>query len=82
MESEHPATISESVAVMIGYTGSRGVHQPFRVEDMNIPLPDIKPRKDISGPAAAKETRVNPTFGQIEGLMWSRVQAITRLKLK
>src|ERR1700730_11733970 len=34
--------LTQSTAVMIGYTGSRGVHQPFRVEDMNIPLPDIK----------------------------------------
>src|ERR1700674_4276911 len=34
--------VSESTAVMIGYSGSRGVHQPFRVEDMNIPLPDFK----------------------------------------
>ena len=64
--------ISESTAVMIGYSGSRGVHQPFRVEDMNIPLPDFKvPQGYIWSPAVqGSQHRVNPNFGQIEGLMW------------
>src|ERR1700674_1598744 len=62
--------VSESVAVMIGYTGSRGVHQPFRVEDMNIPLPDIQVPEGYVWSAATQGNPVNGTFGQIEGLMW------------
>jgi hypothetical protein len=62
--------VSESVAVMIGYTGSRGVHQPFRVEDMNIPLPDIQVPEGYVWSAATQGHPVNGTFGQIEGLMW------------
>jgi carboxypeptidase family protein/TonB-dependent receptor-like protein len=62
--------ISESLAVMVGYSGSRGVHQPFRVEDMNIPLPDFTvPQGYIWSPATFSNP-VNSTFGQIEGLMW------------
>jgi hypothetical protein len=62
--------VSESVAVMVGYTGSRGVHQPFRIEDMNIPLPDIKTPQGYVWSAATQGNPVNPTFGQIEGLLW------------
>jgi hypothetical protein len=62
--------VSESVAVMIGYTGSRGVHQPFRVEDMNIPLPDLTLPQGYIWSPAAQGNPVNGTFGQIEGLMW------------
>jgi hypothetical protein len=62
--------VSESVAVMVGYSGSRGVHQPFRVEDMNIPLPDFTvPQGYIWSPATFGNP-VNSTFGQIEGLTW------------
>src|SRR6202049_2870163 len=62
--------VSENIAVMIGYTGSRGVHQPFRVEDMNIPVPDIHVPEGYVWSAATQGNPVNGTFGQIEGLMW------------
>jgi hypothetical protein len=62
--------VSESITVMIGYTGSRGVHQPFRVEDMNIPVPDIRVPQGYIWSPAVQGFPVNSTFGQIEGLMW------------
>jgi hypothetical protein len=62
--------LSPSIAAMIGYIGSRGVHNPFRVEDMNIPLPDIRVPQGYVWSAATQGNPVNPTFGQIEGLMW------------
>lgn len=62
--------VSESVTVMIGYTGSRGVHQPFRVEDMNIPVPDIHVPQGYIWSPTVQGNPVNSTFGQIEGLMW------------
>ncbi|HXM23322.1 MAG TPA: carboxypeptidase regulatory-like domain-containing protein [Terriglobales bacterium] len=62
--------LSPSTAVMIGYIGSRGVHNPFRVEDMNVPLPDITVPQGYVWSAATQGNPVNPTFGQIEGLMW------------
>src|ERR1700676_4037232 len=62
--------VSERVTVMIGYTGSRGVHQPFRVEDMNIPVPDIHVPQGYIWSPTVQGNPVNSTFGQIEGLMW------------
>jgi hypothetical protein len=69
--------LSQSIALMIGYTGSRGVHQPFRVEDMNTPLPTMKTPQGYFFPLTATSTGisggppVNGAFGQIEGLLWS-----------
>jgi hypothetical protein len=62
--------LSPSTAVMIGYIGSHGVHNPFRVEDMNIPLPDFKVPEGYVWSVATQGNPVNSTFGQIEGLMW------------
>jgi hypothetical protein len=62
--------LSQSSAVMIGYTGSRGVHQPFRIEDMNIPLPDIKIPQGYVWSAATQGNPVS-SFGQVEGLLWN-----------
>jgi hypothetical protein len=61
--------LSQSVAVMIGYTGSRGVHLPFRIEDMNTALPIANTPQGYLWPIGA--TQVNPNFGWIEGLQWS-----------
>jgi hypothetical protein len=61
--------LSQSIALMIGYSGSRGVHQPFRIEDMNIPLPDRKTPQGYFWSGGAPP--VNQSFGQIEGLLWS-----------
>jgi hypothetical protein len=62
--------LSQSFAVMIGYSGSRGVHQPFRIEDMNIPLPDIKIPQGYVWSAATQGNPVS-SFGQVEGLLWN-----------
>ena len=40
--------LAKDVSAMVGYVGSRGVHQPFRVEDVDIVLPTSLPRA-ISG---------------------------------
>jgi hypothetical protein len=61
--------LSQSVAVMIGYAGSRGLHLPFRIEDMNIPLPDMHTPQGYIW--SGGRPPVNSTFGQIEGLLWS-----------
>ena len=69
--------LNQSIAIMIGYAGSRGVHQPFRIEDMNIPLPDIKiPQGYVwsaSPPGSACPLVNCPVsgFGQVEGLLWN-----------
>ena len=61
--------LSQSVALMVGYAGSRGVHLPFRIEDMNTSLPIAKTSQGYLWPIGAAQ--VNPNFGWIEGLIWN-----------
>ena len=60
-----------NTVVTIAYVGSRGVHQPFQMQDMNIVLPTSHTSAGYLWPApAGSGTRVNPNAGQISGLLW------------
>ena len=49
--------LTPSVAVMVGYIGTRGVHQPFKVDDANFVIPTLTsagylyPKVDVVGNA-------------------------------
>jgi hypothetical protein len=58
----------KDVTVSAGYVGSRGLHQPFRVEDANIVLP-TKTAQGYLWPSNPG-TPVNPNAGTIRGLWW------------
>jgi hypothetical protein len=60
-----------NLTAMVGYVGSRGVHEPFRVDDADIVLPTrtpegrwLFPNPDQSG------TTLNPNFGSIGQLAY------------
>jgi hypothetical protein len=75
-----------SLTAMIGYVGSRGVHQPFRVDDANLVIPTLTSAgylwpcgPDGTGnpcatgflPSGKPSATINPNFGQIRSLMWA-----------
>lgn len=61
--------VSSGVSATIGYVGSRGVHQPFRMDDFNTVLPQLTDRGYLYPPASTS-VRLNPNFGRISGTMW------------
>jgi Carboxypeptidase regulatory-like domain/TonB dependent receptor/TonB-dependent Receptor Plug Domain len=58
------------LTAMVGYVGSRGVHQPFRADDINIVTPMLTSQGYIWPSPVASGTPINPNFGSIKGLMW------------
>ena len=60
--------IAPDTTLLVGYTGSRGVHLPYFVNDFNIVLPNATPQGYV-WPASA--SRVNPNVGQIAGTLWN-----------
>ena len=56
---------------MLAYVGNRGVHQPFRADDINIVLPTLTPQGYEWPAPAGSGTRMNPNFGRIDNLSWS-----------
>jgi TonB-dependent Receptor Plug Domain/TonB dependent receptor len=74
--------LTPTLAGMIAYVGSRGVHQPFKVDEADLVLPTksqygyLWPQVDIAGnlttgPNAGKPPEtINPNFGSIRGIFY------------
>src|SRR6202171_3995609 len=74
--------ITPSFAAMVAYVASRGVHQPFRVDEANLVLPTktsagyLWPQVDAggnltTGPNAGNAPNpINPNFGSVRGMFY------------
>jgi len=64
--------LTPTLAAMVAYVGSSGVHQPFRVDDANLVLPT----KTAAGyvwpfnPDGSPVDPINPNFGSIRGMFY------------
>ncbi len=58
------------VILTIGYVGSRGVHQPFRVDNFDMVLPEELTPDGYRFPAASSSPTLNPNFGRVTGMLW------------
>lgn len=64
--------ITPNLAVIVGYVGSRGVHQQFKVDDANMTLPSMTTAGYVFpfDPSGAPLPTLNPNFGAIRSLWW------------
>jgi outer membrane receptor protein involved in Fe transport len=56
--------------LQVGYTGSHGVHLPFRTQDADTVLPTATPNGLFWQTPINSGTRINENFGQIGALVW------------
>jgi hypothetical protein len=63
--------IGSNLVAMIGYVGSRGVHQPSRFDDVDIVIPKLTPAGYVWPNPVASGTKINPNFGSIRALSWT-----------
>jgi len=63
--------LAKNFSAMVGYVGSRGVHQPFRVEDVDIVLPTLTSQGYLWPSPAGSGTRLNLNAGRITAGLWS-----------
>jgi hypothetical protein len=59
--------LTSDLTATIGYVGSRGVHQPQRVDDSNIVQPISTPEGYVW---PLNGTLVNPNYGEIRSMQW------------
>src|SRR5258708_28767669 len=61
-----------NLTAMVGYVGSRGVHEPFKVDDADIVIPTLTPegRWLFPNPVASQD-QLNTTFGRIDRLTYA-----------
>jgi hypothetical protein len=74
--------LTSNLAAMVAYVGSRGVHQPFRVDEADLIIPTktssgyLWPQVDVngnlvSGPNAGNAPNpINPNFGSVRGMFY------------
>ena len=87
-------SLTPSLAAMVAYVGSRGVHQPFRVDEADLIIPTktsagyLWPQVDangnlISGPNAGNPPDpINPNFGSIRGMFYQGRSYFNALELQ
>jgi hypothetical protein len=63
--------VFEGWTAMIGYVGSRGLHQPYRVEDADIVMPTLTSAGYMWPNPIGSGTRLNPNWGQVAGIFWT-----------
>ena len=63
--------LARNLTIMVGYVGTRGVHQPFRADDVDIVLPTGSESTGYLWPSpAGSGTKLNPSVGRIDNLTW------------
>jgi hypothetical protein len=77
--------LTSTLALTVGYVGSRGVHQPYRVDNIDMVLPTLTSAGYIwpcgpdglgnacqAGflPDGTPSQKVNPNFGRVNGTLW------------
>jgi hypothetical protein len=62
--------VTQGFNIRIGYVGSRGVHQPFRVEDADIVLPTPTAQGYLWPSPVGSGTRLNLSSGRIVAAFW------------
>lgn len=60
---------SPSLVATAAYVGSRGVHQPYKMDNMDMVLPALTPAGYVFPPADTSQ-RLNANFGRISGMFW------------
>jgi hypothetical protein len=66
--------LTPNLAVIVGYVGSRGVHQQFKVDDADMTLPMLTSAGYVfpfSPPGFAPPPTLNPNFSAIRSLWWN-----------
>ncbi len=60
---------SRSLTATVGYVGSRGVHMPYRMDDIDMVLPTLTPAGYLFPPEATSQV-LNPNYGRISATLW------------
>ena len=56
--------VTPSVSAIVGYVGSRGVHQPFRSHDADVVRPSLTRAGYLWPSPVGSGTTIDPNFGQ------------------
>jgi hypothetical protein len=61
--------LTSTLALTVGYVGSRGIHQPYRVDNIDMVLPTFT-LEGYLWPIPNTAPKLNPNFGRINATLW------------
>jgi Carboxypeptidase regulatory-like domain/TonB-dependent Receptor Plug Domain len=61
--------LTPTLALTVGYVGSRGVHQPYRVDNIDMVLPSLTSIGYVFPPRATSQV-LNPNYGRVTAMLW------------
>jgi len=61
--------LSSTLALTVGYVGSRGVHLPYRLDNSDMVLPTLTPAGYLFPLPSVSQT-LNPNFGRIDAILY------------
>jgi hypothetical protein len=62
--------ITPSVTALVGYVGSRGVHMPFRADEIDLTIPGLSSAGYLWPAPIGSGPKINPNFGRISGQLF------------
>jgi hypothetical protein len=62
--------LTSTLALTVGYVGSRGVHEPYRVDNIDMVIPTLTSAGYLWPLNPTPADRVNPNFGRINATLW------------
>jgi hypothetical protein len=71
--------LTPNLAAMVAYVGSRGVHQPFRVDEADLAIPTKTPAGYLW---PINDSPINPAFGSIRGMFYQGRSYFNALELQ
>jgi carboxypeptidase family protein/TonB-dependent receptor-like protein len=74
--------LTRDVSLRVGYVSSRGVHQPFRVEDADIVLPTLTSHGYLWPSPVGSGTRLNVNSGLVNAGLWQGNSFYDALQVK
>jgi hypothetical protein len=73
--------LMRNLTATIGYVGTRGVHQPMRIDDSNIVMPTLTSAGYVWPSPVGSGTLVNPNYGEIRSMQWDGNSSYNALQL-
>jgi hypothetical protein len=70
-----------NLTALIGYVGSRGVHQPFKMDDLDVVIPKVTPAGYLFPSPVGSGTTINPAFGTIGGIFYQGNSSFNALEV-
>ena len=74
--------LARDISLRVGYVGSRGVHQLFRVEDADIVLPSLTSQGYLWPSPVGSGTRLNVNAGLVNAGLWQGNSFYDALQVK